>query len=86
MAAENLDERSVQVIARFRGLLEEGADPHEWAFSWRTELNRGGFPAVDLLMEEVVKPGKCVGCAACVAICPVDVFDYVDEKSSQRAP
>ena len=86
MSAENLDERSLQVIARFRGLLEEGADPHEWAFSWRTELNRGGFPAVDLLMEEVVKPGKCVGCAACVAICPVDVFDYVDENPVNARP
>jgi ferredoxin len=38
-------------------------------------LNRGGFPAYELLMEEVVNPGKCVGCAACVSICPVDVFD-----------
>lgn len=79
MAAEELDERSRQVIARYRNLLEEAEDHHEWAFSWRTELNRGGFPAVDLLMEAVVKPGKCVGCAACVAICPVDVFDYKDE-------
>ncbi len=71
---------SRQVISRYRRLLDEGADPHEWAFAWRTELNRGGFPAYELLMEEVVKPGKCVGCAACVTICPVDVFDYVDEQ------
>ena len=71
---------SRQVISRYRRLLDEGADPHEWAFAWRTELNRGGFPAYELLMEEVVKPGKCVGCAACISICPVDVFDYVDEK------
>ncbi len=71
---------SREVIDRYRRLLDEGADPHEWAFAWRTELNRGGFPAYELLMEEVVKPGKCVGCAACVTICPVDVFDYVDEK------
>ena len=71
---------SRQVISRYRRLLDEGADPHEWAFAWRTELNRGGFPAYELLMEEVVKPGKCVGCAACISICPVDVFDYVDEN------
>ncbi|MEM7467653.1 MAG: 4Fe-4S ferredoxin [Pseudomonadota bacterium] len=31
-------------------------------------------------MREVVNTGKWVGCAACVTICPVDVFDYVDEK------
>ena len=66
--------------SRYRRLLDEGADPNEWAFAWRTELNRGGFPAYELLVEEVIKPGKCVGCAACVSICPVDVFDYVDEN------
>ncbi len=70
---------SKAVIDRYRGLLDEGANPHEWAFAWRTELNRGGFPAYELLAEEVIKPGKCVGCAACVSICPVDVFDYTDE-------
>jgi len=75
-----LDECSSQVIGRYRHLLEEHADPHEWAFAWRTELNRGGFPAYELLAEEVLKPGKCVGCAACVSICPVDVFDYIDEQ------
>ena len=71
---------STQVINRYEQLLDEKANPHEWAFSWRTELNRGGFPAYQLLAEKVVAPGKCVGCAACVTICPVDVFDYVDEK------
>jgi coenzyme F420 hydrogenase subunit beta len=73
------DKCSVEVIERYQRLLEEGADPHEWAFAWRTELNRGGFPAYEMLNELVINPGKCVGCAACVSICPVDVFDYVDE-------
>jgi coenzyme F420 hydrogenase subunit beta len=77
---EGLDECSSQVISRYRDLLSEDADPNEWAFAWRTELNRGGFPAYELLMEEILAPGKCVGCAACVSICPVDVFDYVDER------
>jgi len=79
-SSSEYDKSSTEVIKRYRDLLGEGADPNEWAFAWRTELNRGGFPAYELLMEEVVKPGKCVGCAACVSICPVDVFDYVDEK------
>jgi len=78
--AKSLDKASTEVIERYRRLLDEGADPNEWAFAWRTELNRGGFPAYELLMQEVIKPGKCVGCAACVSICPVDVFDYTDEN------
>ncbi len=74
-----LDTCSSEVIERYEQLLEADANPHEWAFAWRTELNRGGFPAYELLRQEVIDPGRCVGCAACVSICPVDVFDYVDE-------
>ena len=40
----------------------------------------GGFKAVDMLNDEVISQDKCVGCAACVAICPVDVFDFENEK------
>lgn len=69
-----------RVRDRYHRLLDEAADPHEWAYAWRTELNRGGFRAVDFLMEEVVDSGKCIGCASCVTVCPVDVFDYVDER------
>ena len=76
---EEPDRASNEVIERYRSLLADDADPNEWAFSWRTELNRGGFPAYELLDEVVIEPGKCVGCAACISICPVDVFDYVDE-------
>ena len=74
------DSLTKQVQRRYHALLEEGADPNEWAYAWRSEYNRGGFKAVDFLMEEVVKPGKCIGCAACLTICPVDVFDYENEK------
>lgn len=66
------------VQQRYHALLKE-ANPQEWAHAWRSELNRGGFKAVDFLMREVVDTGKCVGCAACVTICPADVFDYRDE-------
>ena len=69
-----------EVQERYHRLLDEGADPNEWAYAWRSEYNRGGFKAVDFLMEEVVNPGKCIGCAACLTICPVDVFDYENEK------
>jgi coenzyme F420 hydrogenase subunit beta len=60
-------------------LLDSADDPNEWAYAWRTELNRGGFRAIDFLVDEVIDSGKCIGCAACVTICPVDVFDYADE-------
>ncbi len=69
-----------RVQERYHRLLAEGADPHEWPYAWRTELNRGGFRAVDFLMREIVDTGKCIGCASCLTICPVDVFDYEDER------
>ena len=74
-----LDDLTKEVKGRYHRLIDQGADPNEWAYAWRSEYNRGGFKAVDLLMEEVVNPGKCIGCAACVTICPVDVFDYEKE-------
>ena len=74
------DPRARRVSERYHRLLEEASDPHEWAYAWRTELNRGGFRAVDFLMDEVVESGKCIGCAACVTVCPVDALDYADER------
>lgn len=79
-------DRIDRVAARYQRLLDEAESPHEWAFAWRTEVNRGGFRAVDFLMETVVEPGKCIGCASCVTICPVDVFDYVDEQAVNARP
>ena len=81
-----VDARTQSVLARYRSYLEEGADPREWAYAWRTEINRGGFRAVEFLMEEIVKTGKCIGCASCLTICPTDVFDFVDEKPVNARP
>jgi coenzyme F420 hydrogenase subunit beta len=75
-----MDLQTRRVAERYHRLLAEAPDANEWAYAWRAEINRGGFRAVDFLMDEVVAPGKCVGCASCVTICPVDVFDYVDEQ------
>ncbi|MEQ9618041.1 MAG: Coenzyme F420 hydrogenase/dehydrogenase, beta subunit C-terminal domain [Deltaproteobacteria bacterium] len=75
------DEQLIRAVQRkYHEMLEEGVDPYEWAYAWRSEINRGGFKAVDFLMREIVDTGKCVGCAACVTICPTDVFDYKDEQ------
>ncbi|MFQ6010886.1 MAG: Coenzyme F420 hydrogenase/dehydrogenase, beta subunit C-terminal domain [Nitrososphaerales archaeon] len=68
------------VKQRYREMVDSGADPQQWSFAWRTEANKGGFKSVDFLMREIVDTGKCIGCAACVVTCPVDVFDYKDEK------
>ncbi len=86
MTARTLDGSTVEVATRYHKLIEEGADPNEWAFAWRTEINRGGFKAFDFLVKEVIEPGKCIGCASCVSICPVDVFDYVDEMPVDTRP
>ena len=75
----NDDKLVLEVKKRYKNMLEQGVDPYEWAYAWRSEINRGGFKAVDFLMDEIVETGKCVGCAACVTICPTDVFDYKDE-------
>ncbi len=74
-----MDSKTLRVSERYRTLRDGGSDPNEWAYAWRRELNRGGFRAVDFLMDEVVESRRCVGCASCVTICPVDVFDYADE-------
>ena len=74
------DGKPEAVQARYRALVEDGGEAGDWAYAWRSGINRGGFRAVDFLMREIVDTGKCVGCAACVTICPTDVFDYIDEQ------
>jgi coenzyme F420 hydrogenase subunit beta len=78
------DATASRVQERYRALVQQ-SDANEWAYAWRREVNRGGFRAVDFLMEQVVDAGKCVGCGACVTICPVDVFDYEDERPVERS-
>lgn len=77
---------SERVGELYHQLLRTATDAHEWAYAWRSELNQGGFPAVSFLMEEVVATGKCIGCAACVTICPTGVFDYADEQPIDARP
>ena len=38
------------------------------------------------LMVEVVKPGKCVGCGACVAVCPVSVVAFKPSPGKDETP
>ncbi|MCK5710094.1 MAG: hypothetical protein KAI07_06100, partial [Deltaproteobacteria bacterium] len=53
------DEKLVQAIQKkYHEMLDEGVDPYEWAYAWKSEINRGGFKAVDFLMREIVDTGK----------------------------
>lgn len=79
-------EAASRVQERYRLLLKTATDPNEWAYAWRTELNRGGFPAVRFIMDQIVKSQKCTGCSACVTICPTSVFDYENERPVEARP
>ena len=76
----NAPTTAISVANRYRSLLADGADPNEWAYAWRSELNGGGFAAMEFLAAQVVDEGRCIGCAACVTICPADVFEYEAER------
>ena len=84
--SSQIDPKTEAVLARYRSYLLDDVDPREWPYAWRTEINRGGFRAVDFLMDEIVDTGKCIGCASCLTICPADVFDYADEKPVNARP
>ena len=79
-------ETVAKVKAHYENLLATAEDDHEWAYAWRGEINNGGFHANDFLMQEIVDTGKCIGCAACVAICPTSVFDYEHELPVNARP
>ena len=82
----NIFETVAKVKDHYENLLETAEDDHEWAYAWRGEINNGGFHANDFLMAKVVESGKCIGCAACVSICPTSVFDYEDELPVNARP
>ena len=44
-------DRTDRVARRYSWLFKEAESPYEWAFAWRTEVNRGGFRAADFLEE-----------------------------------
>ncbi|MEM4407818.1 MAG: Coenzyme F420 hydrogenase/dehydrogenase, beta subunit C-terminal domain [Candidatus Caldarchaeum sp.] len=47
---------------------------------WRHALEWVSKRGDQVIVDEVVGTGRCSGCAACVAICPTNVFDYVEDK------
>jgi coenzyme F420 hydrogenase subunit beta len=71
--------RNEQIKNRFYDLAKQH-DQAGWFDGWLQYANHEPFEAVEFLMDEIVYKGRCVGCAACVEVCPVNVFDYVDDK------
>lgn len=55
-----------------------------WFNDWFRYSMAEPFEAVDFIMKEIVANNRCVGCAACVEVCPVDVFDFVSDKPADR--
>ncbi|MDG6922251.1 MAG: 4Fe-4S binding protein, partial [Nitrososphaerota archaeon] len=55
-----------------------------WFNDWFRYSMAEPFEAVDFIMKEVVAKNRCVGCAACVEVCPVNVFDFVSDKPADR--
>ncbi|MDG6922475.1 MAG: Coenzyme F420 hydrogenase/dehydrogenase, beta subunit C-terminal domain [Nitrososphaerota archaeon] len=55
------------------------SDP-SWFHGWYQGATHEPFAAVQFLMSEIVEKDRCIGCAACVQVCPVEVFDYIGDK------
>jgi coenzyme F420 hydrogenase subunit beta len=60
--------------------LVKARDKSGWFDGWYQYATHDPFEAVTFLMNQIVHKGRCIGCAACVEVCPVNVFDYVNEK------
>ena len=42
------DRQVAAVSHRYKQAVADHDDPNDWAYAWRSELNRGGFRAVRL--------------------------------------
>ncbi|MCS7129386.1 MAG: Coenzyme F420 hydrogenase/dehydrogenase, beta subunit C-terminal domain, partial [Candidatus Caldarchaeum sp.] len=49
-------------------------------YGWHHALEWVRKRGDQVIVDEVVGTGRCSGCAACVAICPTNVFDYVEDR------
>ena len=63
----------------FWAYLRRQRQHHAISLATKREAQEAGLTEPASLHPEI-DPTICVGCAACVTICPVDVFDYVDEQ------
>jgi coenzyme F420 hydrogenase subunit beta len=76
----NPPDRSKEIAREFYDRSAENQIDNVWFHGWFNFATHEPFKAVDFLMNEIVNKQRCIGCAACVEVCPVNVFDYVDDK------
>ena len=57
---------------------DSGSERHEMN-GWINGLGFNTKRSCDFIVQNIVGGGICTGCAACVTICPYDVFDYVTD-------
>lgn len=70
---------------KYYALATSGPQPNPvWFSDWFKYSMNEPFEAVDFIMKEIVLKDRCTGCAACVEVCPVDVFDYIGDKPVDR--
>ena len=72
--------RTGDVTREFYNRSSSNSNDSAWFHGWFQLATHEPFEAVDFLMSEIVHKGRCIGCAACVQVCPVNVFDYVGDK------
>ena len=75
----NPDDLTQEVKNRYKKLIDEGLTLMSGPTRGAPSII-GADSKQSICNDEVINQDKCVGCAACVTICPVDVFDFVDEK------
>lgn len=57
----SVDSKTQRVGELYRSLRDKGADPNEWAYAWRRELNRGGFERLIFLWLRSWNPASALG-------------------------
>lgn len=72
--------RHDQIKNRFYNMVSLQSKVDGWFEGWLQYATHEPFEAVEFLMNEIVYKDRCIGCAACVEVCPVNVFDYVGDK------
>ena len=78
--SSTLSDKSEEIARKYYDQSTFNQTDNAWFHGWFQFATHEPFKAVEFLMNEIVRKDRCIGCAACVQVCPVNVFDYVDDK------